>query len=184
MKFESTNCQFYITCLKILPIFFKSIACTKFSSHYFLNNLILTILRFSMLHGAPALSYKFSPLFLIIRMRHRERFLKIFRHVCCLSTCQGRVRLNRVAIAFFVAPYCASRSHQARTLNGNVYLKAYETTRLSLYVITCRDVCERERPADSSDSGIWFLHIPRVASHFSRRGRFSGDRQLIFLQIS
>lgn len=45
-----------------------------------------------------------------------------------------------------------------RALNRDVYLKAHEMARLSLCVITCGDV---NVPADSSDSGIWFLRIPR-----------------------
>lgn len=91
------------------------------------------------------------------------------------------IRLNRAVTAFFVARYCASWSRQTRALNRDVYLKAHEMARLSLCVIICEDVSV---PVDSSDSGIWFLRIPREMLIICRGVAALNDRKLISLSIT
>lgn len=100
------------------------------------------------------------------RMQPREKFLNAYLKISCTSVAHITlfgIRLNRVATAFFVAHYCASRSCQARALNGNVYLKAHEMTRLSLYVIICGDVSKRWMTGGFQR--FWFLRIPRGVSY-------------------
>lgn len=107
-------------------------------------------------------------------VRNSLTYLKIPGTSDAHQVARAVIRLNRAVTAFFVARYCASWSRQTRALNRDVYLKAHEMARLLLCVITCEDVSVL---ADSSDSGIWFLRIPREMLIICQGVAVSNDRK-------
>lgn len=96
-----------ILCILDIFFLFKSIAYIKINFIFTFIFLIIwfTILRFSV-YEAPTFSH--------IWMIHREKFFEISGAFVAYQLARAGIRLNRVAIAFFVAPYCAPSAHIKR----------------------------------------------------------------------